>query len=118
MGNDVTALRAPVDPDDPFGALVRELTDLDYTTRDSADGVRTYARADGGGIQAVIDRGDPQEARLSAVDDAGQAVWTMRLDAATPPAGQVVALYLVLNAGGGDETAVLPTMCEALQVQA
>ena len=80
MGNDETALRAPVDPDDPFGALVRELTDLDYTTRDSTDGVRTYGRADGGGIQAVNDRGDPQEARVSAVDDAGQAVWTMRLE--------------------------------------
>ena len=97
--------------------VVRELTDLDYTTRDSADGVRTYVNPDGGAILAVIDRGNPQEARLSALDDAGEAVWTLRLSCTTPPAAQVLALYLVLNADGGDEKAVLRDIADAMQVQ-
>jgi hypothetical protein len=113
----VTAKRAPVDPDDPFGALVRELTDLDYTTREGADGLRTYVNPDGGAVLAVIDRGDPQEARLSALDDAGEAVWTLRLSCTAPAAAQVVALYLVLNADRGDEKLVLRDIADALQVQ-
>jgi hypothetical protein len=72
---------------------------------------------DGGGILAVIDRGDPQEARLSALDDAGEAVWTLRLSCTAPAAAQVVALYLVLNAVGANEQVVLRDIADAVQVR-
>src|SRR6266545_3043061 len=104
MTNNLTALRAPVDPDDPFGALVRELTDLDYTARD------------GGAVVAVIDRTEGQDARLSAGEGAGEGGWTLRLSSTTPPAAQVVALYLVVNAGDSDEKALLRDIADAMQV--
>ncbi len=116
MTNNLTALRAPVDPDDPFGALVRELTDLDYTARDGEDGIVTYARPDGGAVVAVIDRTEGQDARLSAGEGAGEGGWTLRLSSTTPPAAQVVALYLVVNAGDSDEKALLRDIADAMQV--
>jgi hypothetical protein len=116
MTNEVNApARVPVDPDDPFGALVRELTELDYTTRDSADGVRTYAHPHNGRIMAVIDRGDPQEARLNVLDNAGEPTWTVRLSHTTPASAQVIALYLTLNADDRDEATVLRDITDAIQ---
>jgi hypothetical protein len=41
----------------------------------------------------------------------------LRLSCTAPPAVQVVALYLVLNADGADEKVVLRDIADAMQVQ-
>jgi hypothetical protein len=110
LPDDVTAVN-----DDPFGALARELADFDYVAGDTVDGIITYVHPHGGAILVTIDH-TGQEARLARRDSDGEAIWTVRFNAATPPPVQLIILCTVLNAHLGDEKVILPRVASLLRL--
>ncbi|MEV6930871.1 hypothetical protein AB0M46_41155 [Dactylosporangium sp. NPDC051485] len=100
--------------DDPFTALIAELTELGYTAGDAVDGISTYADPEGGGVLATIDVDRRHEVRLSRRNDDGDPTWMIRLTADVPEHVQRVVLYAMLHADHTDEQQLLRNISGAI----
>lgn len=114
----------PVDPAtagaavDPFGRLVQELMDMDYTRAESVTpDVVHYTMATASDLLGTIERtGATGLARLAVLGVDGTRRWEVTCTATTPAHLQILLLYAVLLADAGDEQDVLRSIADALRV--